>query len=201
MDAPTTSDQKFTIGKAALIAGLGLLLMTLTVPFAEFYIFPKLISDDAVTTAENISKEKLLFTTSIFLHFFTLLCDIVVAWALYLFLKPVRRYFSLLTAWFRLIYTTMYLIALANLVKILILLQTTNDSINTQLAESVQFYVDSFRLEWSFGLVIFGVYLVLLGYLVLKANYVPKIFGGSNIKFFQKVLGAFGLCFRIIPGV
>ncbi|MGW9686847.1 DUF4386 domain-containing protein [Flagellimonas sp. 2504JD1-5] len=194
MDTPTTTDQTFTIGKAALIAGLGLLLMTLTVPFAEFYIFPKLISDDAAITAENISNEKLLFTTSIFLHTITLLCDIVVAWALYLFLKPVKRYFSLLVGWFRLIYTAMYLVALANLVKILALVQT-NDSTSIPLAESIEFHIDSFRLEWSFGLVIFGVYLILLGFLVLKAHYVPKIFGAllliAGLGYVVHTLGAF----------
>ncbi|TMU57115.1 DUF4386 domain-containing protein [Flagellimonas algicola] len=177
MTTTTTTKLTFTLGKAALIAGLGLLLMTLTVPFAEFYIFPKLILDDAATTAENISKEKLLFTTSIFLHLITLLCDIVVAWALYLFLKPVQRYFSLLVAWFRLIYTAMYLVALTNLVKILTLVHQYTSGTGTEVAQNMQFYVDAFRLEWSFGLVIFGVYLVLLGLLVFKATYVPKIFG------------------------
>lgn len=195
MDVPTTTDRMFTIGKAALIAGLGLLLMTLTVPFAEFYIFPKLISEDTLATAENIRNEKLLFTTSIFLHTITLLCDIVVAWALYLFLRPVMRFFSQLVAWFRLIYTAMYLIALANLIKILSLVQTTNDLASIQMAESVQFHMDTFRLEWSFGLVIFGVYLVLLGYLVLKAYYVPKIFGAfliiAGLGYVIHTLGAF----------
>ncbi|MEX0312912.1 MAG: DUF4386 domain-containing protein, partial [Allomuricauda sp.] len=157
MNTIITSDRSFTLGKAALIAGLGLLCMTLTVPFAEFYIFPKLFSGDTLLTAENIHNEKLLFTTSIFLHCFTLLCDIVVAWALYFFLKPAMRYFSLLTAWFRLIYTAMYLVALANLVKILTLVQTAKDITDHQFAESIQFYIDSFRMEWSFGLVIFGV--------------------------------------------
>ena len=33
------------------------------------------------------------------------------------------------------------------------------------------------------------------------SGHVPKQFGGSNMKFFQKVLGTFGLCFGIIPGV
>ncbi len=177
MSTLSASTQTFTIGKAALIAGLGLLFMTLTVPFAEFYIFPKLISDNPAVTTENIVSENLLFSTSIFLHFFTLLCDVVVAWALYIFLKPVMRYFSLLVAWFRLMYTAMYLIALSNLVKILVLAQTTGDAKSVQLAESIQFHADTFRLEWSFGLVIFGVYLVLLGYLTYKASYIPKIFG------------------------
>ncbi|SHG19745.1 DUF4386 domain-containing protein [Flagellimonas flava] len=173
----STSKKTMTLGNAALIAGLGLLLMTFTVPFAEFHIFPKLIAGDALETAENIGREKLLFTTSIFLHLITLLCDIVVAWALYLFLKPVMRYFSLLVAWFRLIYTAMYLVALANLVKMLAFVHAYTGSADVQLAQSIQLHMDSFRLEWSFGLLIFGVYLVLLGYLVLKASYVPKVFG------------------------
>ena len=33
------------------------------------------------------------------------------------------------------------------------------------------------------------------------SGHVPKKFGGSKMKFFQKVLGTFGLCFGIIPGV
>ena len=33
------------------------------------------------------------------------------------------------------------------------------------------------------------------------SGHVPKKFGGSNMKFFQKVLGTFGLCFGIIAGV
>lgn len=195
MTTTTTTENTLTLGKAALIAGLGLLLMTLTVPFAEFYIFPKLIASDAMTTAKNISNEKLLFTTSIFLHLITLLCDIVVAWALYLFLKPVQRYFSLLVAWFRLIYTAMYLVALTNLIKILTLVHTYSTGTNAQVAESMQYYVDAFRLEWSFGLVIFGVYLVLLGILVFKATYVPKIFAIllliAGLGYVVHTLGAF----------
>ncbi|WP_411028901.1 DUF4386 domain-containing protein [Spongiimicrobium sp. 3-5] len=168
---------QISLGKAALISGLGLLLMALTVPFAEFYIFPKLISDDPTETVNNILSNKMLFTTSIFLHFITLLCDIVVAWALYIFLKPVMKSFSLLTAWFRLIYTAMYLVALTNLIKILNLVGISAKAEHGELADSVMFYFSSFQLEWSFGLVIFGIYLLLLGYLVYKSSYVPNVFG------------------------
>ena len=33
------------------------------------------------------------------------------------------------------------------------------------------------------------------------SGHVPEKFGGPKNKFFQKVLGTFGLCFGIIPGV
>ena len=173
-------EKKITIANAALISGFGLLIMALTVPFAEFYIFPKLIADNPALTANNIIDNRLLFTTSIFLHFIALICDIVVAWSLYIFLKPVFKHLSLLTAWFRLIYAAMYLVALVNLIKVLNLLNINKKSKlldQTQFYDSISFYISSFHLEWSFGLIIFGIYLILLGYLVFNAEYVPKIFG------------------------
>jgi Domain of unknown function (DUF4386) len=174
------SEKKLSVGNAALIAGLGLLIMVLTVPFAEFYIFPKLTGKDPALTAKNIMDNRTLFTTGIFFHFITLICDVVVAWALYIFLKPVFKQLSALTALFRLIYSGMYLIALFNLVKVLSLvelLKETNPAEPTGIYDSITFYLNSFHLEWSFSLITFGIYLILLGYLVFEAVYVPKIFG------------------------
>lgn len=176
----TFKTQNISLAKASLIAGFGLLIMVLTVPFAEFYIFPKLIGQNSMDTANNILNNKILFTTSIFLHMITLLFDIIVAWALYIFLKTVKKELSLLVAWFRLIYTAMYLIALVNLIKILNLIQFESQSEfanQFDFSNSVEFYISSFRLEWNFGLLIFGIYLCFLGYLVFRAEYVPKIFG------------------------
>ncbi len=173
----TKANNQITLAKASLIAGLGILVMALTVPFAEFYIFPKLLSDNPAETTTNIMNHKMLFKTSIFLHFITLICDIIVAWALYIFLKPVMESFSLLTAWFRLIFTAISLFALTNLVKVLNLIENAYQTENMQLADSVTFYLKSFRLEWSFALIIFAIYLILLGYLVYKSFYIPNIFG------------------------
>ncbi len=188
-------EKAYTLSKAALIAGLGLLVMVLTVPFAEFYIFPKLITDDIVNTTNNIINNKMLFITSIFLHFITLICDIIVAWALYIFLKPVSKDFSLLTAWFRLIYTAVSLTAVVNLIKILNLIGPTNFSNPNQQFENVDFYIDSFKLEWLFGLIIFAIYLLFLGYLVLKSKYVPKVIGIliviAGLGYLIHTLGAF----------
>ncbi len=48
--------------------------------------------------------------------------DVVVAWALYVLLKPVNRSLSLLAAWFRLVNATIFGIALYNLFGVLKLL-------------------------------------------------------------------------------
>jgi len=90
--------KNISLSKAALIAGIGLLIMTLTVPFAEFKIIPDLVNpNSALETANNITNNLFLFNVAIFLIFITIVADIVVAWALYVFLKPVNKSLSLLT--------------------------------------------------------------------------------------------------------
>lgn len=173
--------EDISLRTAALVAGIGLLVMALTVPFAEFQIFSDLINNEnPEETAKRILNGEALFAISIFLHFITIICDIIVAWALYIFLKPINKSLSLLTAWFRLVYTGVYLIALLNLVKVWGLLRVDNYFVATnqnQVYDQILFHVKSFRYEWGFGLILFGLYLGLLGYLVVKADYIPKIFG------------------------
>lgn len=72
---------------------------------------------------------------------------------------------------------TFIIYALTNLIKVLSVIKSYPETQNTQLANSVIFYLNSFKLEWSFALIIFGIYLILLGYLIYKSSYVPKIFG------------------------
>lgn len=170
-----------SISKAATIAGIGLLLMTLTVPFAEFKILPDLVdSNSASKTAANIADNTFLFNVAIFLIFITIVCDIVVAWALYVFLAPVSKSLSLVTAWFRLLYTGVYLVAVTNLIKVYTLTEGSsyfNSHSSEQVSEFILFYIKSYKYEWFFGLVLFGLYLMLLGFLVLKACYIPKVMG------------------------
>ncbi len=174
-------NKDISLSKAAIIAGIGLLIMTLTVPFAEFKIIPDLVSPNSASeTAANITNNILIFNLAIFLIFITIVADIVVAWALYVFLKPVNKSISLLTAWFRLLYTAVYLVAVTNLIKVFTLTKGKSYFlINSpeQISEFVLFYIKSYKYEWFFGLVLFGLYLILLGFLVLKARYVPNIMG------------------------
>lgn len=173
--------EDISISKAAIIAGIGLLLMTLTVPFAEFKILPDLVdSNSASKTAANIADNTFLFNVAIFLIFITIVCDIVVAWALYVFLAPVSKSLSLVTAWFRLLYTGVYLVAVTNLIKVYALTEGSSyflSNSSEQVSEFILFYIKSYKYEWFFGLVLFGLYLMLLGFLVLKARYIPKVMG------------------------
>ena len=177
----TNPTKHTSLRTAALIAGLGLLIMVVAAPFAELYVYPKLvIPDNAAETAKNIIANKTLFISGIFGYLITFICDVLVAWALYVFLKPVNENLSLLTAWFRLVYTVIALVALLNLVTVFRLLNTAEYLTllgPDQLYVQVKLSLNAFRNGWHFGLLFFGFHLGLVGHLVFRSNYIPRILG------------------------
>ena len=180
-DQKSLSSSSISLKHAALTSGIGLLVMVFTAPIAEMYILPKLIDfADATRTLDQIINEKQLFTIAIFLYLITFIADVVVAWGLYYFLRPYNQGLSLLTAWFRLIYTALALFGLFNLVKLLQLIKisdpTTEDA-KAEVAQQGMFLLRSFGSEWGVSFVFFGICLGLLGFLAIKASYVPKWIG------------------------
>ena len=106
--------------QAARIAGFGYLIVFILAAFANYFAFERLIvSGDAVITINNIISNELLFRFGIASWLIVLTVDAVVAWALYVFLKPVNRNLSLLMAWFRLVFVAIFGIGLVNLLSLL----------------------------------------------------------------------------------
>jgi hypothetical protein len=172
--------ERLTADNSALIAGISILIMVLTVPIAEFGIFPHLFNEGTKQMVINLGANQTLLGVGILLNFITILCDVVSAWALYIFLSPVNQSLSLLVAWFRLLFAALYAIALYNLIQILTILRTTELAQSQSIisvSEQLVSYYNSFKSGWSFALILFGIYLVLLGVLVFKANYIPAIYG------------------------
>ena len=165
----------------ALFAGFAFMIMTVAAIFANFMVIERLkVSGDAAATANNILASVMLFRMGICSLIVVLICDIAVAWALYVFLKPVNKSISLLAAWFRLVYSAILGVALLNLVFVLYHLNGAEylTVFNTaQLHAQVLLFINAFTGIWSIGLVIFGFHLLVLGYLVFKATYIPKILG------------------------
>ena len=155
--------------------------MAIMAPFAELYVYPKLVVPGmAAETFKNIAANKLLFISALFSYVLTCICDIIAAWALYILLKPVNAGLSLLTAGFRAIYTVIALVAILNLVTVLRLLNTS-DYLTVfkpdQLYAQVMLSLNTFRYGFHFGIIFFAIHLVLSGYLVLRAKFIPAIMG------------------------
>jgi hypothetical protein len=176
----TNNSNSMPLRRAALIAGIGYLLMMAT-PFAEFFVFPKLVVPGNIEeTAKNIIANVALFRLAIVGYLVNFIGDILALWALYILLKPVNENLSLLTAWFRLIYTIVSLAALLNLVTVLKLASTTDSTAifrGDQLYAQIAMSLSAFRTGWSFAYIFFGIHLWLLGYLIFQSKYIPRIIG------------------------
>ena len=177
----TGSINETSLRQAALTAGFGLLIMAIAAPFAELYVYPKLIVPGKIAeTVQNIVDNKMLYLSAIFGYVITFICDVLVAWALYVLLIPVNKSFSLLTAWFRLMYTAVALFAIVNLVTVFKLLNNADYLTifgTDQLHAQVKLSLNEFRYGWSIAFFFFCIHLGLLGYLVFKSGYIPKIMG------------------------
>lgn len=176
---PANRGEGLTLRQAALIAGLGYLLNPVTI--AEFVLYPKLVIPGNIEqTAQNIVTHRGVFVAAIFCYLISFIGDVVISWALYVLLVPVNRSLSLLTAWFRLMYTAIALFGMLNLVHVYRLL-TTPDYFTAFGSDPLHAQADlllhSFRYDWSIGLILFGIHLVLLGCLIYGSGYIPRILG------------------------
>jgi len=178
----TASIADISLRKAAIVAGLGLLIMILPAIFMNFFVLESLIvPGDAAETANNIMANELQFRIGICSFIIVIILDVLVAWALYVFLKPVNKSLSLLAAWFRLLYTAVFGFALLYLVTVLRLLSDADYLTvfgTDQLHAQVMLSLNAFSDGWAIGYVcFFSLHLFVLGYLVYKSGYIPRILG------------------------
>jgi hypothetical protein len=178
ISVPATTDREMTadlsLRHAALVGGLGLLLMAVLAPIANFGILQGLIvPGDAQATAQHIAAAQGLFRLAIGSFFVVAMLDVVVAWALYVWFKPLDRSLSLLAALFRVVYATMLAVALNSLVTALQFVGGA-DSLNTlgttQLQTQMMVSVGAFQSGWDLALIVFGLHLVVLGVLVFRSG-------------------------------
>ncbi|MFD2611047.1 DUF4386 domain-containing protein [Paenibacillus gansuensis] len=160
----------------AVTAGLALLIMAAAAFFSYGYAHGILVVDgDPQATFQHLMTSKNLFTGEIFGWFVIVLCDLVAAWGLYEFLKPVNSSLSLLGAWFRLIYTALLALAVMNLLFVQLLLDSSVHPGASE--EQVMLYLNAFESMWSMGLILFGVHLAIIGRLTLQSGFIPKWIG------------------------
>jgi Domain of unknown function (DUF4386) len=164
-----------TLRQAALIVGFTYLLSP--VGYAEFSIYPKLvIAGNISQTVTNIGSHHGLFLAAIFCYLINFIEDIILAWGLYILLVPVNRALALLAAWFRLIYAAIVLFGVFNLATVYRML-TTPEYLTVfgrgPLQAQVDLLLHSFRYDYSLALVIFGIHLLLIGYLIVRSRYIP----------------------------
>ncbi|MCF8229792.1 MAG: DUF4386 domain-containing protein [Bacteroidales bacterium] len=172
-----TTSKDISSRNAAFMAGIAYFIMFIAAIFSNFIVRGKMIlADNPTQSLQNITNNEMPFRISIVSDFlFVLPFDVLLALTLYVFLKPVNKSISLLAAWFRVVYTGIYAIALLFLIMILPGLNGLEESANSSLVSV--FCLKAFNLTWLVGFIFFGFHLLLLGYLALKSGFIPKVIG------------------------
>jgi hypothetical protein len=167
--------------QGALVAGIALVMMAIAAVIATDVTINSLVEEnDAAETLKNILASKTTFNVGVLSWLVVWICDVFAAWGLYLFFKHVSRNLSLMAAWFRLAYVAMLGVSIFNLVYVYLLIHQpglTSSDLAGQLSEKVMFYLQAFDQMFSLSLVVFGIHILLIGYLSLKSEYVPGILG------------------------
>ncbi len=174
--APSTS-----MRGAGLTAGVSLLLLTVLSVFGYFVAIKGLVTPgDAAQTAKDITESEGLFRLGIASLYVVIVLDIVVGWALYRVFSPVSRTISMLAAVMRVAFGVVFMVAIAQLVAVPRLLGDSShlaafspEQLQAQALSALLAFSDI----WHAGLLLFGLHLLLIGYLAFRSGYVPKLLG------------------------
>jgi Domain of unknown function (DUF4386) len=161
---------------AALVAGLGLLLMAVLAGLANFAVLQRLIIEgDAAATASAILDALGIFQLAIVALFGVAVLDVVVAWALLIFFYPEHHAVAVIAAACRMLYALIFAVAVSRLLSAAELL--SERQINTSTEAEVLADIQQFDDIWSLSLGLFGVHLLLIGWLAFSSGVVPRLIG------------------------
>lgn len=181
----TTADATSSLRRVARFAGLLYLVIIAAGIFAQFAVRSSLIvTGDAAATAENIVASEGLFRAGIAGDLIMIMADVAIALLFYVLLKPVNNMLALMAAFFRLAQAATLGINLLNLFFVLQLLSGADyltalgaDQTNAQ----IMLFLDAHAIGYRIALVFFGFSILVLGYLLVKSGYFPRILGAGMI--------------------
>ena len=164
----------------ARITGVVYLLYFLTAVFGEFFGRGLVVSGDAAATANNILAHQPLFRLGLATGLIATACYVAVTALFYDLFKHVNRSLSLLAAFFSLVGCA--ILAFASLFRIgpLVVLgggQYLSAFKVEQLRALAFLFLELYGQAVNICFVFFGVYCLLIGYLIFKSAFLPRILG------------------------
>jgi hypothetical protein len=170
-----------SLRKTARIAGILYLIIIVSGIFSEMLVRSSIVvPGDAAATAGNIMASAPLFRIGFASDLIMVICDIGIALAFYVLLRPINRALALLAAFFRMAQAAILGINLLNHFTALLLLNGAG-YLKAFETDQLQALVLLFLNMHAHGYLISGVFfacsLLVLGYLFFKAEYFPRVFG------------------------
>lgn len=165
----------------ARVGGVLYLIIIVAGLFGEVFVRDTLVvSGDATATANNVLASQLLWRAGVAGNLFHLACAVALALIFYVLLRPVSRNLALLAAFFELISIALeaagklYLLAaLLPLGKAEYLKAFQPEQLHVLAYLSIR----SHAYVFGISLIFFGCACLILGYLIFRSGYLPKILG------------------------
>jgi Domain of unknown function (DUF4386) len=165
----------------ARMAGLLYLLSIVAGGVAVLLVGGALVVDgDAAATASNIVAHETLFRLSVASFLIGVACYVAVTALLYSLLQPVNRTLSLLAAFFSLVGCALWAVgSLFQLAALAILRDGGSSSVfPVEQAQALALtFLNLYGQALSVGIVFFGFYCLLIGYLIFRSTFLPRVVG------------------------
>jgi len=149
--------------------------------FGEMFVRNRLIVwGDATATAERILASEMLWRLSVGAELFYLLCAVALAGIFYFLLRPVSHVLALLAVFFNLVAIAIEAIGRLHLISALNILrgsETLGAFEPSQLHALAYVALQSHGRGFSVSLMFFGCACLVLGYLIFRSGFLPKVLG------------------------
>lgn len=187
---------------AAKVVGLAYLLALVPAIFAEFYVLGQLVDfNDAAETARRIMAHERLFRLGVASNLGVFALDVVLITALYVVLSPVNRGLVLLAAFWRLIETTILVVAALNDFEVLRVLSGA-DYLRAFEADRLnalaRLAIAQHGAGYNVGLVFAGLGSTVFCYLWFKSRYIPKTLAAWGV-FSSLLVATCAFAFIVFP--
>ncbi len=179
----TLSESKIDRPRRFYARVAGLLYLTLIVFGVSSEVFIRsslIVINDAATTANNILASEELFRFGFVADTIMLLSDVAIAVLFYVLLKPVNKTLALIAAALRLTQAAILAFNLLNYFVALLLFK--GDGYKTvfsieQLNNLAMLFLEIHSHGYDLGLIFFGISSLIIGYLLIKSEFVPALLG------------------------
>lgn len=174
------TSQKMPILYARIAGFLYLIIIIFGISSEALIRSGLIVPENAAASAGNILASQGLFRLGFLADSIMFSCDVGLAVLLFILLKPVSKTLALMALFFRLTQTAVIAMNLLNYYAAMLLLTGpvyTSAFEPSQLHALTSMFLDLHAHGYDLGLILFGVHCMILGYLILKSRYIPKVLG------------------------
>ena len=131
-------------------------------------IVPLVVPDDAALTVHNIAASPTVYLAGLVAISVVIVLDLGVAVAWFWLFSSVDPRLSAVAAWLRVVYTALFAVAAA---------QLAIAFVGRDEPERALSAINAFSAMWLSSLGIFGMHLLVIGYLAIRASFIAPTFG------------------------